>query len=101
MTKLPAALAEFADAGLPRLLFVTHAWGGGVEQQVKSLAASLSKRARVAILRPCDSQSVEITMRFGDTYRIGSADWATLVAALSALKFERMHLHHVHGFPSR
>lgn len=98
-TQLPASLAAFAEAGLPRLLFVTHAWGGGVEQQVKSLAASLSKRTRVAILRPCDGQSVEITMPSGDNYRIGCSDWAALVAALSALKFERMHLHHVHGLP--
>ncbi len=97
-TQLPASLAAFAEAGLPRLLFVTHAWGGGVEQQVKSLTASLSNRARVAILRPCDSQSVEITMPSGDNYRIGCSDWGALVSALSALKFERMHLHHVHGF---
>ncbi len=97
--KIPDALAAFAAAGLPRLLFVTHAWGGGVEQQVKSLAASLSIRARVAILRPCDSQSVEITLPSGDVFRIGCADWTTLVGALGALKFERLHLHHVHGFP--
>ena len=96
---IPAALAAFADAGLPRLLFVTHAWGGGVEQQVKALATSLSDRARVAILRPSDNQSVEITMPSGDVYRVGSADWSALVAALRGLKFERMHLHHVHGFP--
>ena len=38
-------------------------------------------------------------MPSGDVYRIGSADWLTLVAALRALNFERMHLHHVHGFP--
>ena len=98
-TEIPVALAALEGAGLPRLLFVTHAWGGGVEQQVKSLAASLSSRARVTILRPCDSQSVEITMPSGELYRIASADWSTLVAALQALKFERMHLHHVQGFP--
>ncbi len=98
--EVPIDLGAFADAGLPRLLFVTHAWGGGVEQQVKSLAASFSGRARVAILRPCDSQSVEITLPSGSLYRFASADWSTLVAALRALNFERLHLHHVHGFPS-
>ena len=50
-------------------------------------------------MRPCDSQSVEITMPSGDLYRIGTADWSMLVAALRALNFERMHLHHVHGLP--
>ena len=96
---IPAALAAFADAGLPRLLFVTHAWGGGVEQQVQALATSFAKRARVVILRPCDNDSVEITMPSGEVYRIGSTDWSMLVAALNALNFERVHLHHVHGFP--
>ena len=38
-------------------------------------------------------------MPSGDSYRIGSADGSTLVAALRALNFERMHLHHVNGFP--
>ncbi|MEO7254419.1 MAG: glycosyltransferase [Casimicrobium sp.] len=99
-TEIPAALAVFAGTGLPRLLFVTHAWGGGVEQQVKALAASLSSQARVAILRPCDSQSVEITMPSGEICRLASTDWSTLVVALQALKFERLHLHHVQGFPS-
>ena len=97
--KIPAALVALADAGLPRLLFVTHAWGGGVEQQVKSLAASLSHRARVAILRPCDNQSVEITMPSGDVFRMASGNWSTLVFALRAIKFERVLLHHVQGFP--
>ncbi len=98
-TETPTDLATFAGPGLPRLLFVTHAWGGGVEQQVKSLAASLSQSARVAILRPCDGQSVEITIPSGATYRVASTDWAALVSALNALNFERIHLHHVHGFP--
>ncbi len=98
-TKLSAALAAFAEAGLPRLFFVTHGWGGGVEQQVRSLAAELSNRARVAILRPCDGRSVEITLPSGEAFRIGTSDWTMWVDALSALKFERMHLHHVHGFP--
>ena len=99
MTKIPVALSAFAEAGLPRLLFITHAWGGGVEQQVTSLATSLSARARVAILRPCDNGSVEVTMPSGERYRVASGDWSTWVDALRALQFERVHLHHVHEFP--
>lgn len=99
MAKIPFALSAFADAGLPRQLFITHAWGGGVEQQVTSLAASLSDRARVAILRPCDNESVEMTMPSGERYRIACGDWSTWIDALRALQFARVHLHHVHGFP--
>ena len=98
-TTLPAALAAFAEAGLPRLLFVTHAWGGGVEQQVTSLVASLAASARVAILRPCDGGSVALAMPSGGSFRIASKDWSALVQALHALKVERIHLHHVNGFP--
>ena len=96
---IPAALAAFASEGLPRLLFVTHAWGGGVEQQVTTLATSLADRARVALLRPCDAGSVELALPGGERYRIASNDWPTLVEALRTLDFKRLHLHHVHGFP--
>ena len=94
----PAALTAFASEGLPRLLFITHAWGGGVEQHVRSTAARLSAIARVAILRPCDATSVELALPGGERYRIASTNWPMLVAALQALHFDRLHLHHTHGF---
>ena len=94
-----AALAAFADAGLPRLLLVTHAWGGGVEQHVNTLIASLSGRARVAVLRPVDSDSVQLVLPGSELMRLASKSWTPLVNALRGLDFQRLHLHHVQGFP--
>ena len=87
------------EAGLPRLLFVTHAWGGGVEQHVTTLARLISDRARVMVLRPIDENSVEIELPDGERFRLTSNDWSVLLDALKAMQFDRVHLHHVHGLP--
>ena len=85
--------------GKPRILMVTHAWGGGVEQHVTTLANLLSLDARVVILRPVDSESIELDFWGNARARVASADWPGLVAALRAVNFDRLHLHHVHGLP--
>ena len=97
--QIPAALTAFAEAGLPRLLFITHAWGGGVEQHVAMLAALISDRTRVMILRPFDQNSVEIELPGQQRFRLATTDWSTLQGALKALQFDRVHLHHIHGLP--
>lgn len=97
LSPLASALADFAAPGTPRLLFVTHAWGGGVEQHVTALTQLLRDRARVLILRPEGSGSFRLQLAEGTSIGL-TADWDRLVAALRGLNFERMHLHHVHGF---
>ena len=94
---LPSALQAFASAGLPRLLFVTHAWGGGVEQHVKTLVGLISNRARVMVLRPAAEGVLELELPGNERIRISSNEWQALINALTALQFERVHLHHVHG----
>jgi O-antigen biosynthesis protein len=94
-----AALSSFAAAGLPRLLFVTHAWGGGVEQHVATLTKLVSDRARVMVLRPFDENSVDIEIQGHARFRLASTDWGASVAALRAMQFDRVHIHHVHGLP--
>ncbi len=93
------ALTAFAEAGPPRLLFVTHAWGGGVEQHVATLAKLVSDRARVMVLRPFDENSVEIELDGQTRLRLASDDWRLVLDAFKALRFERVHVHHVHGLP--
>lgn len=95
----PAALRSFAQAGLPRLLFITHAWGGGVEQHVTTLASIVSGRARVMVLRPVDENSVEIELPGHQRFRLDSTDWSAMLDGLKAMQFSRVHLHHVHGLP--
>lgn len=94
-----AALGAFIEAGPPRLLFVTHAWGGGVEQHVATLAALISDRARVMVLRPFDENSVEIELRENERLRVDCTNWSVMLEALKALQFDRVHLHHIHGLP--
>ncbi|MBC7708637.1 MAG: glycosyltransferase [Rhizobacter sp.] len=96
---IPSLLGAFAAAGLPRLLLVTHAWGGGVAQHVTTLAELSSHRARVMILRPCDDHSVEIELVGQQRFRVLSTQWDELLDALKALQFSRVHLHHVEGLP--
>lgn len=97
--EIPAALTAFAEAGLPRLLFITHSWGGGVEQHVAMLAALVSDCARVMVLRPLDENSVEIELPDHARFRLVSTDWKVMLDALKAMQFDRVHLHHVHGLP--
>ncbi len=97
--QIPAALRLFAEAGLPRLLFVTHAWGGGVEQHVAMLARLISDRARVMVLRPFDENCIEIELPGHERFRLASDDWGLVLDALKAMQFDRVHLHHIHGLP--
>ena len=97
--QIPAALTAFAEAGSPRLLFVTHAWGGGVEQHVATLARLVSDRARVMVLRPADENTVEIELDGKRRFRLASDDWRLVLDALKAMRFDRVHIHQVHGLP--
>ena len=84
-----AALRAFAAPGLPRLLFVTHAWGGGVEQHVATLAALLTERARVLVLRPAADGNVELELPGHHRLSVASDHWPELTEALKALGFSR------------
>jgi O-antigen biosynthesis protein len=97
------ALAAFASPGLPRLLFVTHAWGGGVEQHVQTLAKITQKQARVMILRP-DPDYGDACIRlslpeYDISFQLAATNWQALVDVLNTLRFTRLHMHHVHGLP--
>lgn len=93
------ALTNFAAPGVPRVLFVTHGWGGGVEQHVCDLLTLSSRRARIAVLRAVDATRASLTLPGGVCVQLSLSDWPTVVASLRALRFDRLHLHHVHGLP--
>ena len=90
-------------AARPRLLFVSHASGGGVARHIEELAAALAREAEVLWLRPGggdrfllrwqrDGETVALTPRMNE-------DEHALVAFLKDLGIARVHLHHVHGLP--
>ncbi len=98
--RVSAALRSFAAAGLPRVLLVTHAWGGGIEEHVTLLASMLTGRARVMVMRPVGDHCVELELPESVCFRAASDPWQALVNALQMLDFARVHLHHIQGLPS-
>ncbi|WP_339615961.1 glycosyltransferase [uncultured Gilvimarinus sp.] len=102
------ALDDFARDNAEKLLFITHAWGGGVEQHVSLLRRIVP--ARVMVLRGCGNGAVELSLMSVAqgaavpsevVLKIGGFDssrvdvWQTL---LRQFQFDRVHLHHVHGW---
>ena len=103
-TDPPAAtLKRLATSSLPRVLLVTHGWGGGVRRHVDELAAALADRAEVLTLMPAARGVVRIAWsRAGERLDLWFAlprDRATLVALLRAIGVARVHLHHVDALP--
>ncbi len=94
-----AVLQTLAEPGLPKILLVTHAWGGGVQQHIDMLLVLLQGKARVLVLRPAAGERLEL--RYDSvSLRIPATDRTALVDALKAIAIDRVHLHHVNGFPA-
>lgn len=97
-----AHLERLAASPRPRLLFVAHAFGGGVRRHIEELAASIAGEAEVLLLQPAPGGHAALRwMRAGAQLALFPqmrADWEALVSLLRALGVARVHLHHVHGF---
>ena len=102
-TDLPATLKRLANSTRPRVLLVTHGWGGGVRRHVDELAAALASRAEVLVLRPSARGVVEVGWSRAaervDLWFALPRDRATMTALLRAVGVARVHLHHVDGLP--
>ncbi len=88
----------------PRLLLVTHAWGGGTERHIEELAVFLEPRFEVLILRPAENDHVSLTWRRNGTAARAIYSWkeqyAALLETLRALQVTRVHYHQVIGYPA-
>ena len=98
-----AALARLARSDRQLLLFVAHAWGGGIRQHMNELAALVAAQCDVLLLEPAGRDTVRLSwLKPGEdlaAYFALPADMQALVALLSALDLARIHFHHVHGLP--
>jgi GT2 family glycosyltransferase/glycosyltransferase involved in cell wall biosynthesis len=96
-------LKRLAASARPRVLLVTHGWGGGVRRHVDELAAALVDRAEVLTLKPAAAGVVHVAWsRSDDRLDLWFAlphDHGTLVELLRAIGVARVHLHHVDGLP--
>ena len=89
----------------PRLLFVTHHWGGGVEKHVAELAELISGSACVLTLRPDKGGRLLLSWQkknevFDLVFR-PDKDYPLLLETLRAFEVQRVHYHHIVALPER
>jgi glycosyltransferase involved in cell wall biosynthesis len=96
-------VARLRASPRPRVLFVTHHWGGGVELHVRDLANLLADDCEVVALRPGVAGTTQVQwLREGETLEAWfetAVEWPECVAFLKSLGIARVHVHHVHGLP--
>lgn len=95
------ALRTLAATGRPAILFVVHAWGGGIRRHVDDLAALIAADVNVLFLEPAAGDVVRV--RSADSRAQAwfalPADLGVLSALLHAVGVVRIHFHHVNGLP--
>ena len=96
-------VARLAASPRPAIVFVSHAWGGGIRRYMDDLAALVRDRADVLYLEPAGGDTVRLHWpRDGEAF----AAWFRLPDEMTALAgmlrdigVVRLHYHHVHGMP--
>jgi GT2 family glycosyltransferase/2-polyprenyl-3-methyl-5-hydroxy-6-metoxy-1,4-benzoquinol methylase/glycosyltransferase involved in cell wall biosynthesis len=101
VARLKVDVARIRASGLPAVLFVSHAGGGGTERHLRELAAALGGRSNVLLLRPAQGAEVALEwLRDGEGFELRFAlpqQFDALVQALRALAVAHLHYHHLQG----
>ncbi|MBL8520708.1 MAG: glycosyltransferase [Betaproteobacteria bacterium] len=99
-----ADLLRLTASKLPKLLFVSHQWGGGTEQHLLDMAQLLDGRAQVLVMKPRGAHAVEIRWVTGHrnreefcVYFNWISDGPAIADFLRSLAVARVHVHHIHG----
>lgn len=96
-------LARLAASPRPAIVFVSHAWRGGIRRHMDDLAALAQAHADVLYLEPASGDTVKLHWpRAGEAFAAWfelPADLAALADTLRAIGCARLHFHHVHGLP--
>ena len=96
-------LARLAASRRPAILFVSHAWAGGVRRHMDELAALVGQRADVLYLEPANADTVKLHWpRAGEAFAAWfrlPGDLPALAGTLHEIGVARLHFHHVHGLP--
>ena len=96
-------LARLRASPHPRVLMVTHNWGGGVDRHVRDLARLMADECEVLRLRPDGPSTIEIEwLREGEELHawIDASEWTSVLDLLASIGIDRVHFHHVHDLPS-
>lgn len=82
-----------------RLLLVSHGWGGGVEKHLTDVRALLSEAAEVDVLHPTPAEGAELEVGGPRPGRQHLSGWSNVVACLVDRNYDRVLIHHIHGYP--
>lgn len=108
--RVRCSLAALRCSGQPRLLWLSHALGGGVERHLNELVAAVAGRAWPLLLQP-GTWPGGVVLRLPGVKGLGNDDeglqlgftwpqeYPLLQAWLQWLGVSRMHVHHLVGFP--
>jgi len=96
-------LLRLAESPKDPLLFIAHAWGGGIRRHMTELAAIVNERCNVLFLEPAADETVRLSWpkeaeEFSAYFTLPE-DMPALASLLRAIGLARMHFHHVHGLP--
>lgn len=96
-------LLRLAESPRHLLLFVAHAWGGGIRRHMDELAAASGERCDVLLLEPAAGDTVKLSWpKSGEGFALYFTlpqELPALVSLLGTLGLARIHFHHVHGLP--
>jgi GT2 family glycosyltransferase/glycosyltransferase involved in cell wall biosynthesis len=96
-------LLRLGESPRQLLLFVAHAWGGGVRRHMDELAELIGDRCDVLLLEPAVDDAVKLSWRKSGegfaAYFSLPEELPALVSLLGDLGLARIHCHHVHGLP--
>ena len=97
--------SSVALSGKPRLLLISHAWGGGIDRHIHDLVSLVGADADVLLLRGLGRGGVALQWyvqgKATRAERVGGFDASTLDQwwrALQTIGFSRIHLHHAQGW---
>jgi O-antigen biosynthesis protein len=112
-----SSLSSIAASARPKILFISHNWGGGTQRHIDDLITLIADDADVLTLTPHDAQTVKLswrtrvdsaspetqalagTFKAYEAYFKHASEWTPLVELLKSLRISRVHLHHVQGLP--
>ena len=96
-------LLRLAESPRQLLLFIAHAWGGGIRRHMDEVAALIGERCDVLLLEPAGDDVVKLSWpKRGEAFAAYFSlpqEMQALVTLLSELGLARIHFHHVHGLP--
>ncbi len=96
-------LLRLGESQRQLLLFVAHAWGGGIRRHMEELAELVGERCDVLLLQPAMDDVVKLSwLKSGEgfaAYFSLPQELPVLASLLGDLGLARIHFHHVQGLP--